>query len=218
MPGIEIARRTVAFFVIKSSVNFVAVVVVGMRHVARGRAVDAGLLTLGPAVLALAFLAIVPAIGMLGHPSKPRWFALAVESLGDGVREAGRVLARRDWRVFAGAIGYWIFDNAVIWACFRAFGESPADHAGPDGLPDRPARRAAADPGRDRRDRRRPDRRDDRLRAPAAAVAASVLAYRVILFWLPLVLGGIAFASLRKNLNNPDRPDLCDPFGRRIPA
>ena len=53
---------------------------------------------------------------------------------------------------------------------------------------------------------------------PAAAVTASVLAYRVILFWLPLVLGGIAFASLRKHLNNPERPDLCDPFGRPIPA
>jgi len=36
-----------------------------------------------------------------------------------------------------------------------------------------------------------------------------VLAYRVILFWLPLIVGGIAFASLRKGLNRPDRPDLC---------
>jgi uncharacterized protein (TIRG00374 family) len=45
--------------------------------------------------------------------------------------------------------------------------------------------------------------------APAAATAAAVLAYRVILFWLPLIVGGIAFASLRKGLNRPDRPDLC---------
>ena len=41
MPGIEIARRSVAFFVIKSSVNFVAVFVVGHRDVPRGRPVDA---------------------------------------------------------------------------------------------------------------------------------------------------------------------------------
>ena len=38
---------------------------------------------------------------------------------------------------------------------------------------------------------------------------AAILAYRVILFWLPLVVGGIAFASLRRGLNDPDRPDLC---------
>jgi uncharacterized protein (TIRG00374 family) len=45
--------------------------------------------------------------------------------------------------------------------------------------------------------------------APAAATTAAVLAYRVILFWLPLIVGGAAFASLRKGLNRPDRPDLC---------
>ena len=218
MPGIEIARRSVAFFVIKSSVNFVAVFVVGMVMFLGVGPSTPVWLTLGPAILALAFLAMVPLIGLLGHPSKPRWFAVAVESLGDGVREAGRVLARRDWRVFAGAIGYWIFDNAVIWACFRAFGEHPpitlvlmGDLIGQlGGLLPLPGGIGGIDGG---------------LIGtmivyglPAAAVAASVLAYRVILFWLPLVLGGIAFASLRKNLNNPDRPDLCDPFGRRIPA
>ena len=47
--------------------------------------------------------------------------------------------------------------------------------------------------------------------APAAATTAAVLAYRVILFWLPLVGGGIAFFSLRRALDNPERPDLCDP-------
>ena len=33
MPAEEIARRSVAFFVLKSAVNFVAVVVVGVAHV-----------------------------------------------------------------------------------------------------------------------------------------------------------------------------------------
>ena len=44
----------------------------------------------------------------------------------DGVREAGRILRRRDWRVIAGSLGYWAFDNAVLWACFHAFGDPPA--------------------------------------------------------------------------------------------
>jgi uncharacterized protein (TIRG00374 family) len=44
---------------------------------------------------------------------------------------------------------------------------------------------------------------------PAAATAAAVLVYRVILFWLPLLLGAVAFISLRRGLNRPDRPELC---------
>jgi hypothetical protein len=37
----------------------------------------------------------------------------------------------------------------------------------------------------------------------------------VILFWLPLVLGAAAFVSLRRGLQDPERPHLCDPFLRR---
>ena len=37
--------------------------------------------------------------------------------------------------------------------------------------------------------------------APAAETAAAVLAYRVILFWLPLIVGGIAFLRLRRTLD-----------------
>jgi uncharacterized membrane protein YbhN (UPF0104 family) len=28
-------------------------------------------------------------------------------------------------RVIAGSVGYWAFDNAVLWACLHAFGETP---------------------------------------------------------------------------------------------
>ena len=34
----------------------------------------------------------------------------------------------------------------------------------------------------------------------------------MILFWLPLVLGGIAFVFLRRGLDDPSRPDICDPL------
>jgi uncharacterized membrane protein YbhN (UPF0104 family) len=44
--------------------------------------------------------------------------------------------------------------------------------------------------------------------------ATAILAYGVILFWLPLVLGAAAFVSLRKRLQDPDRPDFCDPLLR----
>ena len=44
---------------------------------------------------------------------------------------------------------------------------------------------------------------------PAAVTAAAVIVYRVILFWLPLLAGAVAFISLRRGLNRPDRPELC---------
>lgn len=46
---------------------------------------------------------------------------------------------------------------------------------------------------------------------PAAPAAAAILAYRLILFWLPLLLGGTAFASLRRSLQHAERLDLRDP-------
>ena len=36
--------------------------------------------------------------------------------------------------------------------------------------------------------------------APAAATAAAVLSYRVILFWLPLLVGGVAFFQLLRDM------------------
>jgi uncharacterized membrane protein YbhN (UPF0104 family) len=47
--------------------------------------------------------------------------------------------------------------------------------------------------------------------APAQATIAAVLAYRLILFWLPLLVGAGTFWSLRRSLDNPERPDLCIP-------
>jgi len=38
-------------------------------------------------------------------------------ALGSGIREAGTVLRRHDLQVIAGSLGYWAFDNAVLWAC-----------------------------------------------------------------------------------------------------
>jgi uncharacterized protein (TIRG00374 family) len=112
-------------------------------------------------------------------------------------------------QVIAGSIGYWAFDNAVLWATFKSFGYSPEisillmgyliGQLG--GLLPLPGGIGGIDGG---------------LfgalvvyGTPAATTAAAVLAYRVILFWLPLVVGAVAFMSLRRGLNDPDRPDLC---------
>jgi uncharacterized protein (TIRG00374 family) len=227
MPAEQIARRTVAFFVLKSGANFVAVAVLGVVMWLGVGPHRSALLTLLPAALAILSLGAVAAVGVLAGRRAPRdrtglhgWrrlLAAAIEALGDGVREAGRILRRRDWRVIAGSLGYWVFDNAVLWACFRAFGESPAvtlvlmgyllGQLG--GLLPIPGGIGGIDGG---------------LIGtlivyglPAAATVAAVFAYRVILFWLPLLLGGVAFAKLRKGLDDPARPDLCDPLRRPRP-
>jgi uncharacterized protein (TIRG00374 family) len=45
--------------------------------------------------------------------------------------------------------------------------------------------------------------------APAASATAAVLAYRIILFWIPLILGAVAFFSLHRSLARPGRFIPC---------
>ena len=46
---------------------------------------------------------------------------------------------------------------------------------------------------------------------PAAGTAAAVLAYRLILFWLPLIAGGQAFISLRRDMPGGGELSSCAP-------
>jgi uncharacterized protein (TIRG00374 family) len=215
MPAGEIARRTVAFFLLTSAANFSAVVVVGLAMWAGVGPPRSPLLTLLPAVLAAAVVVAVVIVGRRVRGSgRRRWYARGLAALADGTREAGRILLRGEWRVIAGSLGYWAFDNAVLWASLRAFGASPAltlvmmgyliGQLG--GLLPVPGGLGGIDAG---------------LLGtlvlyglPAATAAAAILAYRVILFWTPLILGAPAFLSLRKGLNDPGRPDICDPLAQ----
>ena len=202
MPVQEIARSTVAFFVLKSAVNFFAVVVVGIAMwLGVGPHVSPAL-TLLPAVVAIVAIAAVSLIPFV--QARRGWTSRAAVALGDGIGDAARLLARRDWRVIAGSAGYWAFDNAVLWACLHAFGETPAltlvvmgyliGQLG--GLLPIPGGLGGIDGGL--------------LGAvvvyglPAAAAAAAILSYRLILFWLPLMLGGAALSSLRKGLQHAE--------------
>jgi uncharacterized membrane protein YbhN (UPF0104 family) len=218
MPADQIARRSVAFFLLKSSVNFAAVAVLGtlmaLGIVGPHRSL---LLTAFPAAGAALVMAVVlylPRIGP-GLPPGPDvsrvrgLVASARLALIGGIAEAVQILRVRDRQVLLGALGYWAFDNAVLWATFHAVGSSPdisiilmgylIGQLG--GLLPLPGGLGGIDGG---------------LvgtlvlyGTPVAATVAAVLAYRLILFWLPLVVGAIAFLSLRRGLNNPDRPELC---------
>ena len=208
----RIARRSVAFFLIKSGVNFIAVAVIGTILALGLVGPDLSLwLTAFPAALATLTLLAVLAIPRLGagerapaDASRMRRFAAgARRALVDGSAEAVLILRSGNWRVIAGSIGYWAFDNAVLWATFKAFGLSVPitviligyliGQLG--GLLPIPGGIGGIDGG---------------LigtlivyGAPAAGTAAAVFAYRLILFWLPLIAGGAAFAALRRDMPTP---------------
>jgi uncharacterized membrane protein YbhN (UPF0104 family) len=119
------------------------------------------------------------------------WLANAAGVLSEGATGAHALLVARNWKL-VGAVAYYTFDNAVLWAAFHAYGRTPALGVVVMGylvgslgsaLP-LPAGLGAAGGligalvlyG-----------------APAAPAAAAVLLYRGISLFLPLVLGAIAW-------------------------
>jgi uncharacterized membrane protein YbhN (UPF0104 family) len=217
MSAERIARRSVAFFLIKSSVNFVAVVIVGVvMWLGVGPHFSfwlTGFLAIGAAAC-IAVVLLVPRFGPGSGPPPDagrvrRAVSASRRALITGTSEAVSIVRNGEALVVLGSIGYWAWDNATLWATFHAFGYSPPitvilmgyliGQMG--GLLPLPGGLGGIDGG---------------LigvfvvyGAPLTITAAAVLAYRVILFWLPLLVGGAAFISLRRGLNQPDRPDLC---------
>jgi uncharacterized protein (TIRG00374 family) len=220
MPADRIARRSVAFLLLKSAVNFVAVAVVGTL-MALGLGPHRSLaLTALPAVICVVVLALVAAVPRLGPGRDPgsdasrlrRAESSARRAIIGGTREAGAIIRTRDLAALTGAVGYWAWDNAVLWATFHAVGAHvpltivllgylvgqlggalplPGGVGGIDGG----LLGALVVYG-----------------APAGATAAAVLAYRLILFWLPLVVGAPAFLALRRGLGDVERSDPCRPL------
>src|SRR3954463_6474839 len=123
MPAERIARRSVAFFLIKSSVNFVAVAVLGTALALGLFGPDLSLwLTAAPAAASVLVIALVLAIPRLGpgSPAEPdagrvrRAIVAARRALVDGTAEAVEILRSRNRLVLFGALGYWVWDNAVL--------------------------------------------------------------------------------------------------------
>jgi hypothetical protein len=57
-------------------------------------------------------------------PRGPKRIAAGLAVVRDGVAYARCVLAAGNWKLL-GAFGYYAFDNAVLWAAFRAYGRTP---------------------------------------------------------------------------------------------
>src|SRR3954451_21701026 len=125
MPGEQIARRSVAFFLIKSSVNFVAVAVIG-TVMALGLAGPhrSLLLTALPAAMSVAVIVAVIALPRIGRgpetaaegDGRMRRAVVAIRrAVVDGSAESVRIIRSGELLVIGGAIGYWAFANAVLW-------------------------------------------------------------------------------------------------------
>ncbi|HSD23971.1 MAG TPA: YbhN family protein [Solirubrobacterales bacterium] len=222
MDGGRIARRSVAFFLIKSGVNFVAVALIGTALAVGLVGPDLSLwLTAFPAVMATLAIGAVASLPRLGSGPRPfpgpdasrarRWLSATRRAVVRGVTEARGIVRAADRRVLAGSFGYWFFDNAVLWATFHSFGMSPPitvilmgyliGQLG--GLLPVPGGIGGIDLGL-----------IGVLVAygtPVAGTTAAVFAYHVILFWLPLIVGGIAFTMLRRNMPGRSEFASCAP-------
>jgi uncharacterized membrane protein YbhN (UPF0104 family) len=126
------ASRTVALFLITSLVSFVAVVIAGFGVAAGALSGDAPLAaTLLPGIAALLLIVAVFALprshGPVTHVPAGRLstaLAKAREYLRDGVGASAELLRSGDRLVIAGAIGYFAFDVAALAAAFQAMGSA----------------------------------------------------------------------------------------------
>jgi uncharacterized membrane protein YbhN (UPF0104 family) len=221
MPAERIGRRTVAFYVLTSGVNFATAAVAGGLLALGILAGHSSLgLTAGPALaaaLAIATVAALPRMLASRAGSKPRAgragrvLSAMRGALDGGVRDAGRLLRSGSPQIIGGAIGFMAFDVAALTAAFAAIGSVPpigvlllAYVVGQlGGLIPLPGGVGGADGG---------------LIAalvlygtPLSSAAAAVLAYRAFQLGLPALLGGFALARLPGVVERaPDTGPLCE--------
>lgn len=139
-PGAGSLRRlavpSIAFVVVTTAPGVVALALTGIGLWLGWPSGPHGAVLTLPA--AAAALAVLGAIWLLGGSSPravelrcvrararhARWLANAMIGLHDGAADARRLLLTGD-RKLLGAVAYYVFDNAVLWAAFRAYGSNP---------------------------------------------------------------------------------------------
>jgi uncharacterized membrane protein YbhN (UPF0104 family) len=120
--GETVARRSVAFFLLTSAVNFAAVVLIGAL-MGMGLLADGGEQTLslvlaaGAAALVVVIPLVLLAAARMAGDGK---LGVLAKTLGGGVTESRDVLRRGGWMAWSGAVGYWAFDTLALWFCLKA--------------------------------------------------------------------------------------------------
>ena len=219
-----VARRLIAFTVILYAVYMITLVVDGVGlylGVIPGGGSFA--ITMGPAIFGAVAIVVFLGISMLPR-DVPRMVGRVtagrgrIERLGvrladasataaSGVRTAIDLVRERNPSLL-GALAWWGFDIAVLWACFHAFGASP-----PKGvivmsyfvgmlantLP-LPGGIGGVDGGM--------IGAFVAFGVDAELSVVAVLAYRAFAFWLPTLPGAVAYLQLRRTVHrwNAERP------------
>jgi uncharacterized protein (TIRG00374 family) len=216
MPRRKVADKTLAFLILTYAVYMGALVVCGFGlyfGLLPGRAPFA--ITVVPALFAL--VAIAAGLGLSRVPPDlhrrlegfarrggrlariAQRLANAPAAFSAGMREALCHVRERD-PALLGAIAYWGFNIAVLWACFHAFGNPPpltviimAYFVGFLGnLLPLPGGIGGVDGGM--------IGAFAAFGVPLSLVVPAVLAYRVFTFWLPTIPGAIAYFQLRRTV------------------
>ena len=212
-----VACRMIAFLAIVYGVYMLALVIVGFglySGLLSGSAPFA--ITVVPALFGTAVIVVFLTVSLLPGDFErlvDRWvqggglvgvFARSVATVPDsaarGVRTAIAILRTRD-PALLGAVAWWGFDIATLWACFHAFGASPAKSVIvmayfvgwiANTLPI-PGGVGAVEGGL-----------IGSFTAFGVGVQTSivaVLAYRAFSFWLPTLPGGVAYLQLRRTIS-----------------
>ncbi len=216
MPARDVARRIIAFLVLLYGVYMVTLVIDGVGlylGVIPGGGSFA--ITVVPAIFGAVVIVLFLGIAalpddvqrMLGPWASSRRrgsrlayrLAAASATASSGVRTAIELVRARDPSLL-GAIAWWGFDIAVLWACFHAFGASP-----PKGvivmsyflgmlgntLP-LPGGIGGVDGGM--------IGAFTAFGVDVELSVISVLAYRAFAFWLPTLPGAVAYLQLRRTV------------------
>jgi uncharacterized membrane protein YbhN (UPF0104 family) len=226
MDRATVAARMTTFLVLLYSVYMAALIVGGVGLFA-GVLPGGGpaAITLVPAGLGALVIVIALALPLMSgrlqrladrRGGRLARVAPAAGALGDGVRTSLRMARRLDPGL-AGALLWWGADIAVLWACFEAFGDSPAVAVVvmayfvgmlANTLP-LPGGVGGVDGGM-----------IGALLAfgvdPSLAVV-SVLAYRGFAFWLPIAPGVVGWLGLRRTVAAWEREDADMPVLEVIP-
>ncbi len=224
MPADEIARKTVAFFLLTSATPIGMLFLLGtglaIGILPGGREL---LLTVLPAVIAVGAVVATLALGRLSRWAEARvrrqgagsrWARLSpvLAATSDGIREALHQLRRGDPLLLVGLVGFLVFDQLAFWASFRAVGASPElapiwmayliGQLGnwlpiPGGIGGTELGLVGA---------------LVLYGVPALTATAAVLLYRVIELWIPAILGAGAFVQLRRLLRQEEQAiQICKP-------
>lgn len=131
----RLARSTIAFTILTAAPSVAAL---GLFGVGLWLGWLAGphraLLTLPPAGAAVGALVLTWFLGRRAapgiQPRRPnprslRWTTRSVRMVRDGAAEACDLLAGGNWKLVGATVAYYAFDNAVLWAAFRAYGGTP---------------------------------------------------------------------------------------------